>query len=148
MATSLTLLAAIGVPVFIAVLTLFIAPTVSRRQTDKRLQEQEQKQAHKEREIEERQVRKEREEAERQIAVERAIAQAALEHLQKIVELREFFAVQTAQQKQVTDGEMDRARIEIDRTKAELDRATARIDQLSDRVEELKATVAQFASKP
>lgn len=147
MATSLTLVAAIGVPVFIAVMTLFIAPAVSRRQTDKRLREQDEKQVRKDRETEEKQVRKEREEAERQIAVEKAIAKAAIEHLQKIIELREFFAVETARQKQVTDGEMDRAKIEIDRTKSELDRATARIDQLSDRVEELKATVAQFASK-
>lgn len=136
MATTLTLIIAVGVPLFIAVLTLFIAPSVSRRQTDRRLREQEERQAHKEREA-----------AEQQIAVEKANAQAALKHLEKIVELREFFAVETARQKQVTDGELDRAKIEIDRTKAELDRATARIDQLSDRVEELKATVAQFAAR-
>jgi hypothetical protein len=136
MATTLTILTVVAVPIFIALLTLFIAPSVSRRQTDKRLQEADAKQALKDQEAEIKQARKEQDAAERETIKERARQEAAVQYLEKIVALREFFAVETARQKQITDGEMDRAN-------AEIGRAKEKIDRLSDSLEEVKATLAQ-----
>jgi lipopolysaccharide export LptBFGC system permease protein LptF len=136
MATTLTLVTVVGVPIFIALLTLFIAPWVSRRQTDRRLRETEAKQALKEQEAEIKQSRKEQEAAEREIIKERARQEASVEYLAKIVNLRESFAVEIARQKQITDAEMDRAN-------AEIARAKERIDRLSDSLEEVRATLAQ-----
>jgi hypothetical protein len=148
MATTLTLITVVAVPIFIALLGLFIAPSVARRQTDKRVKEAEERQVLKDKEAEVRQARKEQEAAERQAIKEKAQQDAALQYLEKIVALREFFAVETARQKQITDGEMDRANAEIARTRDEIGRAKEKIDQLSDRIEELKATVTQLASRP
>jgi type II secretory pathway pseudopilin PulG len=136
MATTLTLITVVAVPIFIALLTLFIAPSIARRQTDRRVKEAEEKQATKDREVEAKQARKEQEAAERQAIKEKAQQEAALQYLEKIVALREFFAVETARQKQVTDGEMDRAN-------AEIGRAKEKIDRLSDSLEEVKATLAK-----
>lgn len=142
----MTVLAAVGVPIIVAVLVGIVGPSITKRQTARQIKEGEEKQERKEKEAAERRTIKEKAEQDAALAagdvvswekINRALAVTAQEeraaHRERIAELREDFAEEALRLKRQTDHELDRAKQEINR--------------LSDRVEELTRQIALLAPK-